>query len=81
MSKPPQFVGAMARVWVLLQRGREVPVDELYEAAYSHLPPVKTPRCRQQRVGAIISHINAELQGRKIGPGDKRRTYRLRRIG
>ena len=78
---PRQFGGATGRVWVLLCRGREVPIDELYEAAYSHLPPVQTHRCKQQRVGALISGINAELDGRKIGPGDKRRTYRLRRIG
>lgn len=80
MSRSPLFVGAAGRLWLLLARGRDVAVDVLYEAACPHLPAY-TPRCRQQRVGAIISEMNMKLEGKKINPGDKRRTYRLRRIG
>lgn len=78
----PKFIGAMDRVWSLLRRGREVPVDEIYSAAYTH-KPLHTPRIRQQYAGAIISALNARLasEGKRIVPGEQRRTYRVSQVG
>jgi hypothetical protein len=77
---PPKFRGATGRVWTLLRRGHDVPIDKLFTAAYPAIYVFES-RVQQQVIGRIISYINTKLEGQKIGPGVKRRTYRLRNTG
>jgi len=76
---PPKFRGATGRVWALLQSRRDVAIADLFSTAYP-MRPERESRVQQQRIGWIIKHINKNLGGQKIGPGVKRRTYRLRQL-
>ena len=66
-----------ALLHVLVYRGgRDVPIRNLYARIHIDNPP---HRQQQQRVGAILSKLNAKLAPHKlvVRPGEKRRTYRL----
>ncbi len=71
----PPAQGALLHVLVY-RRGRDVPIRSLYAKLENDNP---AHRYQQQRVGAILSKLNAKLAPHKlvVRPGEKRRTYRL----
>lgn len=71
----PPAQGAILHV-LLYRGGRDVPIRNLYARLENDNPP---HRYQQQRVGAILSKLNAKLapHGYVVRPGEKRRTYRL----
>ena len=58
----------------------DVSIDTIYQIMYhpQSMPP--STRQRQQRVGAIITKLNAKLNGMRVTPGQIKRTYRLERV-
>ena len=68
------------RVYVYLSHvpGNDIDIRKLHDIAYSmKIPPQWTSRQLQQRMGPLISRINAKLEGEAIQPGELKRTYRL----
>lgn len=64
-------------LWGMLRnRNRDVPINRLYKRL--GLPETNDMRLKQQRLGAIITRINKniEVTGRTIKPGIARHTYR-----
>jgi len=55
--------------------GVDVPIAAIHE--HVGLQPTTDTRMQQQRVGAIISHIQQRAPGIVIRPGVMKRTYRL----
>jgi hypothetical protein len=70
---------AQGAILYLVASGKDVPISKLY---YKLHTIKRAHREQQQLIGATISRLNKRLaaHGHKITPGDKRRTYRLRKI-
>lgn len=68
------------RVWdcfVAEPDSTDIPISKLYICALDGCSaPSTTARTMQQRVGGIVSRLNAKT-GRSIVPGELKRTYRL----
>lgn len=70
---------AQSAILYMVNSGKDVPISRIY---YKLHTIKREHREQQQLIGATISRLNKRLaeHGYKIKPGDKRRTYRLRKI-
>lgn len=63
------------------KKGKDVTIEDMHDAAYGATQPDLfagwTSRQIQQRMGPLISRINAKLPRHKVVPGELKRTYRL----
>lgn len=52
----------------------DVPFETLWRAIFDSTPP---DQHLQQRLGCYVTRLNRRLEGRRVEPGEAKRTYRL----
>jgi hypothetical protein len=70
---------AQSAILYLVSSGKDVAISKIY---YKLHTIKREHREQQQLIGATISRLNKRLValGYRIAPGEKRKTYRLRKI-